>query len=353
MLPMVISTKFISTKKSIVLGKLFFILYICSIMNQIEAQGVYFSQYYSSPLVLNPAYTGQHEDKFRIVSNTHVQGNYFNENVISGTLSYDQQIIIKRAEIGVGACYTYDRSLASNFPKQSINLSFASALSVSERSGLGLGIQVGYNNMFISYDHLSFPEQYNRDTGGFDTSLPISENFDENNSDYVNVNAGLVWSYKMSKSYLSTGISVRHLNSPSYHLTDIKSSISQRYIYHVVYKNYANNQFHFTPRFLFSHQSSINYFMVGSSMQVNKDFGLDSAKGYFFGAYYAFREEIDANSLIAVLGFEKRMFTAMLTGDFNINKKVGNVHNQAFEITFIIRRPALVLRKTIVPWVSH
>ena len=93
--------------------------------------------------------------------------------------------------------------------------------------------------------------------------------------------------------------------------------------------------------------------MVGSSMQVNKDFGLDSAKGYFFGAYYAFREEIDANSLIAVLGFEKRMFTAMLTGDFNINKKVGNVHNQAFEITFIIRRPALVLRKTIVPWVSH
>ena len=321
--------------------------------SQPKAQGVHFSQYYSSPLVLNPAYTGQHDDKFRIVSNTSIQGSYFDESVVSGTISYDQQIVISRAEIGVGACYTYDRSLASNFPVQSFNLSLASALSLSEKSGIGLGIQVGYNHMNFKYDHLSFPEQYNRLTGHFDPNLPITENFDNSSANYLNVNTGLVWNYALAKSHINAGVSVRHLNSPSFNLSDINSNIKPRFIYHLVYKNYKNQKLHITPRILFTHQNSNSYMSLGSNVQINKDFGLENAKGLVFGIYYAFREEIDASSLIGLVGFEKRMFTVLLSGEFNINQKLGNVHNQAFEITFILKRPSLVLKKTIVPWISH
>jgi type IX secretion system PorP/SprF family membrane protein len=350
---MVVLNYFTQTKFNILTVIVLFTILLGFRGNQAKAQGVYFSHYYNSPLVLNPAYTGQHENKYRLVSNTQVQGNYFNENVISGTISYDQQILIKKAQIGVGACYTFDRTLASSFPKQSIDISVASALQVSQRSGLGLGIQFGYNNMFLKYDHLSFPEQYNRGTGHFDNNLPISENFDTNHSNYLNVNAGLVWSLQMSHAHLGAGISVRHLNSPSYHLSEIEHSISPRYIYHVVYKNTGNDDYHFTPRVLYSHQNKASYMSFGSSVQINKDYGLESAKGYVFGVYYAFREELDASSVIGIIGFEKRMFTAMLSSEFNLNKELGNFNNRAIELTFIFRRPSLLLRKTIVPWVNH
>jgi hypothetical protein len=75
--------------------------------------------------------------------------------------------------------------------------------------------------------------------------------------------------------------------------------------------------------------------------------------GFILGSYYVFREEINNSSIVTLLGLKKGMLTGIVSFDFNLNSQLGNVHQQAVEITLLIKRPSLTLKNTTTPWLSY
>src|SRR5215471_14600484 len=159
------------------LKKFLLILYGCILAEKIFAQDPSFSQFFSSPLNVNPALTGAINGKWRIISNYRNQWGGATNPYTTGTISIDDKILQDNVanyvdeitRIGIGGMMMYDQgmggALKSNFASVNIsgNVRLASAPgyepdgnrirhlskikmeegSAEHRLGVGLGISYG------------------------------------------------------------------------------------------------------------------------------------------------------------------------------------------------------------------
>ena len=84
--------------------------------------------------------------------------------------------------------FVNDNSGINKLTVNKIYLSAAYYL-VGPESSLHFGFQAGYVMNSFAKDKLHFPDQFNTQTGLFDTSLPNNENVDEN-VNYFDMNVG-------------------------------------------------------------------------------------------------------------------------------------------------------------------
>jgi type IX secretion system PorP/SprF family membrane protein len=80
-----------------------------------KAQDVHFSQYFTSPLTLNPALTGLVSEDFRFAANYRTQWNSVSPNpYITGTASFDLAMLKGKLPegdaLGMGLMVLYDKS---------------------------------------------------------------------------------------------------------------------------------------------------------------------------------------------------------------------------------------------------
>ncbi len=79
------------------------------------------------------------------------------------------------------------------------------------------GLSLGNGMVMRSFDagQLSFPSQYDRNIGGFNTDLPNYEDLSNQQQSYFKLNLALYWLRKLSnRMQVETGLSLRQLNQP-------------------------------------------------------------------------------------------------------------------------------------------
>ncbi|NJK83079.1 MAG: PorP/SprF family type IX secretion system membrane protein [Saprospiraceae bacterium] len=185
-----------------------------------KAQDIHFSQFYLSPLNLNPAMTGVMNCNTRLVANYRNQwasvlkSNAFN----TYSVSYDQRIAVGRYDyIGVGGVFWGDQAGESRFSTTTGKLSF----SYSKRMGgnkqrndyLVVGAQGGVAQRSIDFLNLRWPNQHDGE-GGFDPSLSSGESTLNDNFLFADAEAGLLWfsvNEKKGSSFYA-GAAFHHLN---------------------------------------------------------------------------------------------------------------------------------------------
>lgn len=197
------------------------LIILCS---NLQAQDPHFSQFFSSPLTLNPAFTGKFDGALRIAGDYRNQWPSINNAFITTTGSIDfhvgQKIIPNNDNWGVGFSALNDNSAAGavNFNYFSLSTAYHKGLDEDGFHQLSLGIQATYANMFINTSNLKFEDQLS--VNGF--TLPTSETFNGAtlSSNYIDMNAGLLYSGSTNdRNNFYGGVSLYHINQPKQKFT--------------------------------------------------------------------------------------------------------------------------------------
>src|ERR1700737_18656 len=173
-------------------------IWLLLVMSAAQAQDPGFSQFFASPLTLNPALTGKFNGVLRVAGNYRNQWPSINNAFITSTVSLDAGILKDKLPEtdtwGIGLMAMTDKTasgiLTSNY------LSFSTAYHKSlDEDGLhqiGLGFQGTYANKSLNGTRLTFEDGLQLDgTWIRSPSEPINSQFV--NVHYFDMNAGILY----------------------------------------------------------------------------------------------------------------------------------------------------------------
>ena len=190
-----------------------------------------FTQFYASPLTFNPALTGAFEGNSRVIMNYRNQWQSISPNPFTTAgVSFDMNfkpfaVQTMPDKFGVGITFFTDKAGASEFTTNQIAFSgaFHKALDNFGTHYLSGGFQFGINQKTLTYDELTFNDQFNGSSGYV---LPTGENLPQNSIAFGDLSAGIQWSYSPKSSFLIySGLAIHHIKSPSISLYQLDDDI--------------------------------------------------------------------------------------------------------------------------------
>lgn len=291
----------------------------------IYAQDPHFTQFYNSPLTVNPAYTGVFNTigsttNIRVLSNYRSQWNNSLSPYTTGTLQFDSKLgsqvdgnVIQNT-FNLGLLGMYDQSLNGAFKSSYImgTGSLHIPVGVSRNNGfygytksIGLGFGAAYGNRRVDLSQISFSQQFS--SGGFDLTLPNGEVGLNNLKPFLSLNAGLLYQSKSGndrENEFKIGISGYHLNKPKQtFFDDPLQVIPMRFAFQMEYLKRNTTNFSFLEtKLIYQYQQSINYLLLSAIYNINIG-GINYENSIGFGANYRLNDAISPYLGLAISGF--------------------------------------------------
>ena len=185
------------------------------------AQDIHYSQFYNSPITLNPALTGKINGKFRIGALYRNQwfgrtGGPAGATYSTPSIYFDMPIRLKSGDaVGIGADIMNDQSKGGAFSRIQIALSAAyhKALGAKKNHSLSIGVQLFYKNQRLDMSKIKFGNQVG-DNLLLTDQISSGENLNQSTNN-IDFNTGLMWNAKISeKLHLYAGISGFNMVQP-------------------------------------------------------------------------------------------------------------------------------------------
>lgn len=195
------------------------LLAIWGLYRSASAQDPHFSQFFASPLTLNPAFTGKFDGNVRVAGNYRNQWPTINRAYQTATASIDFPIL--RSSLpetdtwGLGFMGFTDKSAngAVKFNYFTVSTAYHKGLDEEGYHQLGLGFQATYSNMMINTAELKFEDQLT--SNGFTGVTSEAFGGSTLKSNYFDVNAGLLYTGSTSdRNNFYAGFSIYHINRP-------------------------------------------------------------------------------------------------------------------------------------------
>jgi type IX secretion system PorP/SprF family membrane protein len=183
-----------------------------------NAQDLHFSQYFNSPLLVNPANTGFAPDvDWRLGVNYRNQWASLTSNPYK-TMSIwgDAQLFNNRFDnswVGIGGAILKDVAGSGGLTSTRVFGSVAYHQLLGFASLLSAGFNFGWTNKRIDITKLTFDNQWNGKF--FDVNAPSGEQFAFSSVGYFDLQAGMNYAFfPNSNTYINAGFSAAHINRP-------------------------------------------------------------------------------------------------------------------------------------------
>ncbi len=329
------------------LRRLLFVFALVSITLSINAQDIHFSQFYNSPLTLNPALTGKHEGVFRVAANYRNQ--YY--NVVDNTQpyvtyagSFDMPFVFKNQDaLGVGLQLYQDNQGEGNYENLTIMISLAyhKMLGANNKHSLSLGLQGGYIQKKIGTGSFIFSDQYGG-VAGTDLIRDMSrEQFADETNGSVDMQAGLLYTGKFGKrTTLFLGGSIFNILAHDAAFSNAQEfKIPRRYVGHagLDIRLGAKQKFGLLPSVIYMNQAKAQEINAGLALGLY----FSEKVALYLGGYYRILE----SAPIAYMGIEFSGFKIGASYDFLTNdiQDVASGFNGSYELslTYIMPRKDL------------
>ena len=316
----------------------------------IHAQDRHFSQFFNSPIQLNPALAGVIDGTYRVNLNYRDQwnkltnGNYSTVNA-SGDINFKVPFRkLQQDLLGIGASFLSDK--ASTFGFQSNELAFVGAYhkSVGKNQFLSFGFKTGIQQRGINFENLKFEDQYIEGQGYVSTSR---ETLPENNVSFAELAIGLNynWNANDEKSF-NIGISWHHLNAPDFSYFNLSLPVNTLPVKKPLYRlfsfnvsgSFYNGSGVLTPRVWTLAQGPHFQAMAGASYLLPID--LDQTNKLILGGYLkGVKDEkgLALESFVPMIGIELGKVNFTFSYDANTRRLAQNYLNQSifeFGLTF-------------------
>ena len=314
-------------------------------LNSAKAQDIHFSQFYMSPLNLNPALTGVMNCKTRFVANYRNQwASVLKANAYNTySASYDQKVPVGREDyFGIGGTLWSDVAGQSRFgtTQGKISLSYSKKMAGHRKkaSYLVLGVDGGITQRRISDKDLIWPNQIT--ASGIDPDLTSGEaNFQDFDFLFADLGAGLLWfSVIDENTNYYVGAALHHLNQPDVSFLGSVESLYTRMTVHAGAQFEIQPKMSLLPYFIYMAQGQHREFNAGTSVRFALGPSRLSNQSWQIGAWYRIgsKEEggIHSDAVILSTRFDYENFGIGFSYDVNVSKlSSAGAANGAFEFS--------------------
>lgn len=335
--------------------RILFIVLLIVILRSAHAQDPSFSQFFSSPLNVNPALTARINSDWRAIANFRDQWIGPASPYATGTMSYDTKVLQNKIPnvyeekniLGVGGMLMYDYAMDGIMKSTyaSGNLSYNVVLAdgaVVHR--LGAGFSATYGKRTVDFNRLTWEDQW-VGYAGFDKNLPTGEAALVNMKGFFSVNTGLVYSATSEKSNLDIGAAVFHVNTPKQtFLLDPNQRLAMRKVAHANFETFLNSSVVLNANAIYQLQDQAKYYSFGGGLGYylpqDPDIILNAGMWYW-----------SKNAVIPYVGIAYKDFQFGLSYDVTISKlDQASIKPKTFELSLIYRGTKEPTQTIPCPW---
>nr|WP_320117174.1 PorP/SprF family type IX secretion system membrane protein [uncultured Marinifilum sp.] len=286
-------------------------------INQISAQRVHSSQFYSIPLLLNPALTGNSDYNLRGGMNYRNQWNSVTTPFVSQSVFVDGKLstqLLSSSWIGVGGMIFNDK--AGDGGLKTTQVMFSSSLNKSLNAGNTLFIHAGLGleliNKSVDFNKLTFGEQW--ENGIFDPTKNNNEDYTSQSLFYMDFSGGILVTYFRGKTKYFAGSAISHINQPEesfYGERETINNLKRKFAIHGGFESRVSSRMYIKPEIMHTIEKGASEWIAG----VN-GMSLFGEKGTIlhYGLWYRFTQDI-----IPVFGYEKKRLKVLLSYDINVS----------------------------------
>jgi type IX secretion system PorP/SprF family membrane protein len=320
---------------------LFLLLPMTFLYKGLKAQDPGFSQFFASPLSLNPALTGKFNGDVRVAGNYRNQWPTINNAYITSTVSADLPLLRNHLPEyntwGIGIMGMTDQTAGGALNSNYLSLSTAYHINLDQDGyhQIGLGFQGTYATKMLDGTKLHFEDQLDAQ-GGW--SLPSSESVagHQVNLSYFDMNVGFLYNGTTTgANNFYFGTSLYHINSPKESfLGNDAYTLHPRFTVHGGASIPVNNDGYVHFSGLYSTQDNATNIVLGGAYSINVNNDANNPTNVYLGSWVRFNNVTDA--LIPYVGLDFGSFTMGLSYDINISAlKTASESQGGIEVSLI------------------
>ncbi len=307
------------------------------------AQDVHFTQYFTSPLTLNPAHTGLTQNDWRASANFRTQWYTVSNNpYVSGTVAFDMPVLRGKLPegdaLGVGLLGLYDKSGTGALQNTTLGLSVAyhKAFGAEKEHLLSFGVQGYLVQKSIQFDKLIFGSQF--DPNNPESYLPNSgESFGNADLTYPDFNLGLMYSGRVAeRATMYGGFGYYHLTQPEerFLTQGTAAKINARYSAYLGGSFEMNENTVMYLSTMYQKQGPASEFLLGGAVGFVMNPGHDEytrSTIFYLGAWYRY-----GDAIAPYIGFEWSKMKIGISYDVTLSSASNMTSSQgAYEFSAI------------------
>ncbi len=324
------------------IGVVLFVLSTCFA----SAQDIHFTQFYMSPLNLNPAMTGVMNCKTRMVANYRNQwaavlaSNAYN----TYSVSYDQKVPVGREDyFGIGGSLWGDVAGESRFgtTQGRVSLSYSKKMAGYRKkaSYLVIGADAALSQRSISNADLRWPSQIS--SSGFTPGPNNEPNFTDYQFLYPDIAAGLLWfSVIDDKTNWYFGAAMHHLNRPNVSFLGQTVNLYSRYTLHAGLQFELQRKISLLPFAVYMAQGPHRSLNAGTNFRFALGPSRTTNQSWEVGAWYRVGNKVEgglhSDAVILSSRFNYENFGIGFSYDINVSGlRQASPANGAFEFSLV------------------
>ena len=307
----------------------------------LHAQDPSFSQFFSSPLNVNPALTANINADWRMISNYRDQWIGPASPYVTGTVSFDTKVMqhktpdnIENNFMGVGGMLMFDHAMSGVVQSTyaSLNLSYNIKITETDRyrERLAIGFGAIYGHRRIDYNRVNFEEQFNG--FGFNKNMPTGESSLSNMKPYFSGSTGITYTATTEKTNFDIGVAAFHFNKPKQtFLKDDNQFLPMRKVAHTNFEMFTDKRTVINANAIYQYQKKASYFSVGGAVGY---YVTDNAESLITAGLWYWSK----NALIPYVGLGYKNFQVGLSYDLTISKLNDAARRpNSWELSLILR----------------
>lgn len=306
-----------------------------------QAQDPHFSQFFASPLTLNPAFTGKFDGSWRLAANHRDQWPSIPKAYVTSSASIDFPILQSRiAEndvFGIGLSGVSDQSANNQLKLNygSLSMSYHKALDENGYNTIGAGFQGTYSSMTLDVSQLTFETMLTQN--GFTDVSKREVLSNGSNQSYFDVNAGVLYSGSTNgENNYYIGASMYHINRPKVSFKDNNWYLAGRVTVHAGGTFFLSDVVSLSTSAIHQIQNKASETTIGAAFGLNANNDNVNPTNVYLGSWVRFNDAI-----IPYIGLEFSGIRIGASYDVNISSlKAATGNRGGSEISLIyIKRP--------------
>ncbi len=297
--------------------------------HMLNAQDVHFSQFYTTPLHVNPAQTGFFNGNMRFA------GIYKNQwasvttpfSTFSGSVDFSKPASKNKENIlGFGFLATSDKAGDAAYTTTQLGVSTSYHKKVGRWGNqyISLGASASYSNSHFDMNALHWDNEFE--------GKATNENFISTTS-FADFSLGTEYNYVPNQfSNFTFGAAIFHINQPSLSYGGTWDALLYRkYLINTSAEIKLNQSIQFYPKAMYAIQGGYREFNIGSFIRLRMDKTRNSKYNVYLGSWYRWNDAV-----IAVTRFDIDNFSFALSYDINTSSLTKASHGLGgTEISFL------------------
>ena len=291
-------------------------------------QDIHFSQYYNSPLNLNPGLIGAFKGEFRLVANQRTQWSSVTTPYSTYAISVDAKRIFN-TPFGTGLSVYQDKAGDGEFSTLQIALGGTYTILLKDTAqSISLGVQPAFTQRSINYNKLQFDNQYNGNN--YDANLSNGENFSNDGGTYFNLHGGVAWNYEIdTRKEVGASVAMHNIIRPQQSFFNEDIPLHQRYTLNANGLFKISEKIDGLPNIVWQKQHNFQELIVGGQGKYHLNNG--NYKAVYAGVWYR-----NSDAMYFNVGMDYADFHFGVSYDLNLSSlQVASNKRGGFEFSLI------------------